>query len=295
MELLRALASLVDPPAPEHRRIAEAVGLRALATADDYIDVIAFQAYPYGSVYLGADGMLGGEPRDRIAGFWRTLGVEPAHEPDHVSALLAGLAQLAEAEKECSPRQAAAVRRARHVLLWEHVASWIPALVATLRRIGHPFYTGWADVVEAAVVAQAEELGDAPRVTVALPVASERDTESLDDLLSTVLAPARVGFTIVRDDLVRIAGELGLGCRAGERRFVLRSLLAQDARAVLEGLAAEARRQADAYLASPLPTARTWSARARASADWLAVRAANAAEATGTAEVGDGSARCAPG
>lgn len=48
---------------------------------DEHTDVLVFQAYPYASIYLGAEGMLGGKARDRIAGFWRALGGEPPAEP----------------------------------------------------------------------------------------------------------------------------------------------------------------------------------------------------------------------
>src|SRR3712207_4790889 len=74
MELLRALAVLAEPPTAETRRVAEALGLGAGARADEYTELFVFQLYPYASVYLGREGMLGGEARDRVGGFWRALG-----------------------------------------------------------------------------------------------------------------------------------------------------------------------------------------------------------------------------
>jgi hypothetical protein len=32
---------------------------------------------PYAAVYLGAEGGFGGEAADRVAGFWRAIGVPP--------------------------------------------------------------------------------------------------------------------------------------------------------------------------------------------------------------------------
>ena len=75
MELYRALGSLIEVPAPEHRRIADALGLPGVPAAAVHGSVVAFQRYPYASVYLGAEGMMGGEARDRIAGFQRALGL----------------------------------------------------------------------------------------------------------------------------------------------------------------------------------------------------------------------------
>ena len=52
MELLRALATLVEPPTVAHRAIVNAVGLPVAPSVDDHTDVMVFQAYPYASVYL---------------------------------------------------------------------------------------------------------------------------------------------------------------------------------------------------------------------------------------------------
>ena len=78
--------------------------------------------YPYASVYLGAEGMLGGEARDRVAGFWRALGLVPPAEPDHLAALLGLYAALADAEEpRRTSRPAAAPAQARRALLHEHL------------------------------------------------------------------------------------------------------------------------------------------------------------------------------
>ncbi|HEX8421973.1 MAG TPA: hypothetical protein VF634_01095, partial [Pyrinomonadaceae bacterium] len=61
MELFRALAVLAEPPVPESARVADALALGALPEASEYTEVFVFQLYPYASVYLGAEGMLGGE------------------------------------------------------------------------------------------------------------------------------------------------------------------------------------------------------------------------------------------
>jgi len=260
-EALRALAVLLEAPRPEHAAIAAALELPALPTADEYTGVLVFQAYPYASVYLGAEGMLGGEARDRIAGFWRALGGEPPAEPDHLSVLLAGVAALAESAPASSVRGA---------LFWEHVASWMPPYLATLRRIGAPFHVAWADLVATVLAELAADLGPPARLPLALRAAPALPgaPADLDELLATLLAPVRTGFVLVRDDLERASAELGLGLRAGERRFALRSLLAQDPAAVLGWLAAEARVQAVALTALP-PVTAWWAGRAHVGAVWL--------------------------
>ena len=275
-EALRALAVLLEAPRPEHAAIAAVLELPAPPTADEYTSLLVFQAYPYASVYLGAEGMLGGEARDRIAGFWRALGGEPPAEPDHLSVLLAGVAALADL---AATDPASAVRGA---LFWEHVASWMPPYLATLRRLATPFYLAWADLCAMLLAELAGDLGPPVRLPLALRVAPGCPSApaDLDELLATLLAPVRTGFVLVRDDLERAGAELGLGVRAGERRFALRSLLAQDPAGVLGWLASEARAQAAALATLP-PITAWWTARASVGAAWLDGLATRAGRARG--------------
>ncbi len=275
-EALRALAVLLEAPRPEHGAIAAALELPAPPQPDEYTSVLVFQAYPYASVYLGAEGMLGGEARDRIAGFWRALGGEPPVEPDHLSVLLAGVAELADL---ADPAPASSVRGA---LFWEHVASWMPPYLATLRRLATPFYRAWADLCATLLAELASELGPPVRLPLALRAAPGCPSApaDLDELLATLLAPVRTGCVLVRDDLERAATELGLGVRAGERRFALRSLLAQDPAGVLGWLASEARAQAAALATLP-PITAWWTARAGEGAAWLDELATRADRARG--------------
>jgi hypothetical protein len=267
IETLRALAVLLESPRPEHAPIAAALGLPAVALPDEHTAVMVFQAYPFASVYLGGEGMLGGEARDRVAGFWRALGGEPPPEPDHLSVLLASVAALA-----------GEPRSLRAALFWEHVASWMPPYLATLRRVGAPFHVAWADLATTVLAELADELGPPVRTPLALRAAPAITAPlGLDDLLSTLLAPARTGVVIVHDDLERAAADLELGLRAGERRFALRALLAQAPAAVLGWLAGEARVQASRLPTLP-PITVWWATRARAGARWLDELAARVRE-----------------
>lgn len=275
-EALRALGVLAEPPCAQHAAIAEALELPPPPTADEHMAVLGFQLPPYASIYLGAEGMVGGEARDRIAGFWRVLGGRPPRGTDHLSVLCAELAALADADTRTGdPR----VRRARAALYWEHVASWMPPFLSAVRRIGSPFYVAWANTLDAVLEAEAETLGPLPALPLALravPAPSEPPAD-LEALLGAVLAPVQLGAVVARDDLARGAAELGLGLRAGERRFALRSLLAQDAAGVLGWLAGAARRQAGAY-GDRSAIARWWQGRAWRAAQWFDGLACDAAD-----------------
>ena len=117
VELLRSLAVFAEPPDDEHARLADALGLEHVPGASDYSDVFLFQVYPYASVHVGPEGMMGGEARERVAGFWTALGYTPPAEPDHLAALLGLLATLGAAEvalEGAERRLAAQSQRTRH-------------------------------------------------------------------------------------------------------------------------------------------------------------------------------------
>src|SRR3954466_872500 len=121
MEILRALAVLVEPTGRAGAaRVAAALGLGELPDASAYTELFVFQLYPYASVYLGAEGMIGGEARDRVAGFWRALGEMPPAEPDHLSVMLALYARLVELEaEERDDKRRESWHSARKAFLWE--------------------------------------------------------------------------------------------------------------------------------------------------------------------------------
>ena len=241
MELFRALAVLVEPPErPGAARVAEALGLGALPEASAYTELFVFQLYPYASVYVGAEGMLGGEARDRVAGFLAALGHEAPAEPDHLALLLGAYAGLSEIDDERGDGRA---RGARRALLWEHLLSWLPVYLDKVGRVAPRFYRSWAEMLRAALDAEAGEIGTQAELPLHLreaPALADPRESSPEEFLKSLLAPARSGLVIVRDDLARAARELGAGVRAGERLFALRSLLGQDAAGTLSWLAREA-------------------------------------------------------
>ena len=309
MELLRVLGALAEPPVPEHRSLADLLGLGAPAAPGNHDDLFGFQLFPYAAVYLGAEGMLGGEARDRVAGFWRALGLTPPAEPDHLSVLLALYAELVERETG-APDDARRERwrHARRALFWEHLASWLPPYLGRLAEIAPPFYRRWGELLGEALAGEAAALGPPRSLPLHLreapPMADPRRDEGgaeegneasavADDsggegaaggaghsgpggageaFLGALLAPVRSGIILVRSDLLRAARELGLGTRIGERRYVLRALLGQDAPATLRWLAGEAGRQAGLNRAARsefVPVMEFWATRAERTADLL--------------------------
>ena len=268
MELFRALAVFAEPPSKESAGIAVALELGALPDASEYTETFAFQLYPYASVYLGAEGMLGGEARDTIAGFWRALRQTPPPEPDHLAVMLALYAHLFELEaNETDDARRESWRRARRAYLWEHLLSWLPAYLTKLKEIASPFYRRWGETLLDALCEEARAMGEPQQLSLHLRRESwglvDPREGATTDFLQSLLSPARSGMILVRSDLSRAARTLELGLRVGERKYVLESLLAQDARGVLDWLAREATGWSERHrrLRDTLgETARAWEA-----------------------------------
>lgn len=238
MELLRALATLAEPPAAANERVWTQLAIEP-PHPSAFTDLFVLQLPPYASIYLGPEGMVGGEARDRIAGFWEALDVAPPVEPDHLSALLGMYASLAE-------RNVPQATHARAALLHEHLLSWLPLYLAKFEEIAGPSYRAWAALVRDALAEEAATLPQPQRLPLhlreAAPLPDPRAAAGgSETFIAGLLAPVRSGILLVRYDLARGSRVLDLGLRAGERRFALGAFFNQDPTATLGWLADEAR------------------------------------------------------
>jgi TorA maturation chaperone TorD len=280
-ELLRALGAVADTPAAA-RAAGQALGLPAVSDAE-HTTVFVLNCPPYAAVYLGPEGALGGEGADRVAGFWRALGITPPAEPDHLAALLGLYAQLGEAADGATrPATADALARARAVLLAEHLWPWLPGYLDAAAALDAPALAAWARLAQRALAAEYAELaagyagadatGPEARLPLALRAAPAGLTAEgrIGDLTAALTTPVRSGMILTRHRLAAGAGQAAVGHRIGERRFTLRAMLDQDPAATLGWLAAEARRWQARHTSRPGPTSRWWAARAGQTAALLA-------------------------
>ncbi|PYS48803.1 MAG: hypothetical protein DMF68_12055 [Acidobacteria bacterium] len=244
MELFRALAIFAEPTSIEAQPVADALELRSLPGADEYTETFIFQLPPYASIYLGAEGMIGGEARDRISGFWRAIGFMPAAEPDHLALMLALYARLVELEVEESDAvRRASWRVARKAFFWEHLASWLFVYLTKLTSVSSRFYVEWGMMLIKALMSEAIILGDQERLPLHLseaPALVDPRSDGAEEFLQSLLTPVRCGMVVTRTDLARAARELGLSLRMTERKVILKSLFAQDANRMLDWLIEEA-------------------------------------------------------
>ena len=275
MELLRSLATLAEPPAAETVRLAELLDLGPPPDPADHSDLFLMQMYPFASVYLDTSGQLGGEARDRILGFWRALAIETPDEADHLTVLLAYYARLKELSTTETSDNRTRWDHARQAFLKEHILSWLPFFLDKLTTVTDGFYARWSQLLTDTLLAESADLVEKDDLPLhqreATDLADPR-TEGGDEFLASLVAPIRSGLILVRKDFARAGSDLGLGVRKGERRYVLKALLAQDPKATLDWLATEAtlwsQRHADRIFWTG-PIARFWALKAQTSADLL--------------------------
>ena len=275
-ELLRSLGAIASTPPPLSHPIAATLGLPPPA-AVEHTGVFVLSTPPHAAIYLRAEGKLGGEGLDRVAGFWRALALTPPPDADHLGALLALYAELGDAEAATrGDRARTQLRHARETLLWEHLWSWAPGYLTAVERLGTPALSPWARLTLQALAREARRA--AP--TAALPLALREAPSDLATarsgggcggvdrgyLLDSLLVPVRSGVIITREDLTNAAASAGVGCRAGERRYTLRAMLDQDSPATVDWLRTFAQSWAQRHARHQLTAApdswRWWADRA---------------------------------
>jgi len=278
-ELLRALGAVAGDPA-DARATCGALGLLGPGNAE-HTEVFVLNCPPYASVYLGAEGGLGGDAADRVAGFWRAIGIAPPAEPDHVTALLSLYASLGESAQDSRTAATAdALARIRRALFWEHLWPWLPGYLNAVADLRAPALSPWARQVIRVIRAErgAHPGGWLPLALRAAP-GPVTTADGLGDLLDALTVPVRSGLILTRHGLVAAAGAAGAGHRIGERRFTLRAMLEQAPAGTLRWLSGEAarwsRRQGTAR--SRDPASAWWALRARHTARTMAALSQDAA------------------
>ncbi len=290
VELIRSLAALAEAPAPEHERLCRLLGFPPPPGAASHTALFEHQVYPYASVYLGAEGMLGGDARSRVAGFWSAVGQEPPADCDHVSNLLTLWSALLErADGETDPARARLSLRAAEALVSEHLAPWVFVFLEAIRGVvareggRSSFFHAWADTLEQLVwgAAPAGGGGLPVHLSVAAELPEPADVGG-EAFLDALLAPVRCGMVLTRADVTRMTASLEIGSRVAERRYTLRACLAQDAAGVLGWLADEADRWTQRHRSPDPAVSAFWKDRARHAAATLRQAAVDASAGIAT-------------
>jgi len=277
-ELIRAIGAVADNPA-DAVSASRALGLPS-PDRTEHTEVFVLNCPPYASVYLGAEGGLGGEGADRVAGFWRAIGLTPPAEPDHLAALLGLYASLGQAAEDSRrPATVDALTRTRRALLAEHLWPWLPGYLDAVADLGTAALAAWARLAGQALLAEYRPPQDSQ-----LPLAQRAAPPpvsagcTLTDLLDALTVPVRSGLILTRRRLAAAAEDAGAGYRIGERRFALRALIEQAPGRSLSWLGGEAVRWSQRHTAwVPSDPAQQWWARRAARTGHVLRRAATTA------------------
>lgn len=259
-ELLRALGAAVLTPPPGNREICHALDLPAPSGAE-HTGVFVLGAPPHGAIHLGPEGQLGGEGLDRVAGFWRALGMSAPEDADHLGTLLLLYAELGTAESATQgERLSSQLQRSRTALLHEHLWSWAPGYLAAVASLDVTATTAWAELTLQALraeVADSPTPGLLPLALRTAPPGLQAD-DSLEDTLDVLVTPIRSGYVLTQRDLQIGAARADVGFRRGERRYALKAMLQQDPRATLTWLGEHARMWSDVHARSGPDATSTW-------------------------------------
>lgn len=226
---------------------------------------VTAEVFPYEAVFVGEEGLRGGDAADAVARTRAEVGLGEVGEPDQLGEELLLLAFLcaAEADARRDGVKAGHVLAAQRRVLDRHLLRWLPAFVAALGGAGFPGKGVLGLYPRAA--AMALDLAVAHRAAIgpdgdawALPEARSADELLHDEktglarIARHLTLTARAGGFLTAGAMARIGRGLDLPRGFGKRWQVLESLLAAAAHydavpAVLAGLDAELVRWDEGY------------------------------------------------
>ena len=203
----------------------------------EHYQLFVHNVFPYESIFLGDDGLLGGTITEGVAGFYQRIGFVPASDEsaDHISTELSAMAYLCFAELDAIedeiPHQVERLRQLQRRFLDEHLMRWLPAFVFAVEQQDPNIY---ADVVRQSfelVCRHRAQLGDDLMATsnsfvlTVPPDLLADEKTSLRDIARYLLTPAYTGFFLSVADIRRIGARFRVPHGFGKRQQILTNLL----------------------------------------------------------------------
>ncbi len=196
--------------------------------------VLERQVFPFASVFLSEEGLLGGDMSEAARDLGARAGfVAKDHEPDHISEQLALLAGLSGAEADAlADGQTDALARIRSLqreMLGGQLCRWLPALVVALRPVD-PLYAMAAELVleVAADHWRSRRFEDDELEDWGLPVCDnllENPKVGLKAISRRLATPGKVGVFWSQESLSILGRSLDLGTGFGKRWQVFENLM----------------------------------------------------------------------
>lgn len=203
----------------------------------DHQAAFGMEVFPNAGSFLAPDGLAGGPTADGCAALAAALAARPRIPADHLGTLCVQLAEGAEREAMLwqigEPLTAAAQAEQSARFLDGALLGWLPQLTVAVERLGLPWPTAVATLLEDVCLVRREALGRFALTPIALPPpdldldAPRTDLRRIAEWLTT---PARCGFFLSKSDIARLARRFELPRGFGGRAQILINLLRAAAR-----------------------------------------------------------------
>jgi len=215
-------------------RFAQALPCDLTDARIEFTRLLTLSVYPYTSVFLDSPPTLNSESSAQVERFYESVGFAPASDwvygaPDALGVELACAASLLERGLDASD------------FLCNFLLPWAPVCCLAIERNAHlDFYRTLARVTCDALVRAAERINGGHWAKLRYSEVEPEEWD-LNEVIDFLLAPARCGVFISKQELQRIAAAVQIPLSFGERGLMLMSLLRggglnDQLGAVLEGL-----------------------------------------------------------
>jgi len=203
----------------------------------EHYQLFIHNVFPYETIFLGDDGLLGGTITEKVAAFYRRIGFQSASDEsaDHISSELEAMAYLCFAELDAVedhiPHQIHRIHQLQRRLLDEHLLRWLPAFVIAVEQQTHTVYTEIVRQSFDLVCKHRLQLGDdlmaaTDTFSLAEPFdLLDNEKTSLRDIARYLLTPAHTGFFLSIDDIRGIGAAFRVPHGFGKRQQILTNLL----------------------------------------------------------------------
>lgn len=205
--------------------------------AAQHYQLYGHNVFPYEAIFLGTDGLLGGEITESVMSFYQQVGfaASDSESADHISAELELMDFLCGAEMDAIEddlaHQIQRMRGLQRRFLDEHLLRWMPGFAFAVQQQGQSIHSEIAAQSLNLALEHRHALSDdlmqppQPFVLAEVPDLMSSEKTSLRDIASYLLTPAYTGFFLSFDDIRRIGAQFRLPHGFGKRQQILTNLL----------------------------------------------------------------------
>lgn len=234
------LFGMTDDLLPIINHLPELQRVESKSTDDwkaDHYALFGMNVFPFETVFLAEDGLLGGIVTESVARAYYEAGYRPdeSETADHIGNELGLMAFLCGAESDAREDEVTqAVYHMTHLqrqFLDTHLLCWLPSLVLAIHRQGNETFSIIADLVLDLSFKHRQSLDDDPMhptpplVLPPAPNILDNDKTGLKDIAEFLLTPVYTGLYFSRDDIARIGSQFRLPRGFGKRHQMLTNLL----------------------------------------------------------------------